>query len=296
MYISQSIFSLSINNMSLQLVNDAANTIAAAQNEVATHIQLTIIDRIKNRDKVLHAKNMLDLEKKLSFQHNCLPVDSIESSLTQNDAGKVVSKIISVSKKLGSTGTCTYFNIGAHVEGGLINYFTVTTGTVRKCKSVHGDFLTFDGDDFPMILNTYQKIMASALNKKHMLISKIKLLSIGLPTEVAKKQAVLQKFYVADPADNEEVLCSGELKQEDRIYVRPMTINEFDTLFKMEPTKKSTDPVPFLFAAVIKGVDKGVSREELMMLDGEMVNGNNVYTLHAVPEFFIYFSKDVAAV
>ncbi|AJK91735.1 dbp [Spodoptera frugiperda granulovirus] len=281
--------------MSLQLVNNAADSIVAAQNEVVTSLKLVIIDRIKDKKMVFRAKNMLDLHKKLSFQHSCVPVDVIEPSLKIGKNGKLESDIVKVTKKMGPPGIC-YFFIGHEVEGGLISFFTATTGTARKCKSVHGDFITYEGDDFPIILHTYQKLIAGPVNKPQVLISKVKLLSLGLPNEVGRRQAVMQKFYVADPSDNEEMLCNGELKMEDHVYIRPMTPNEFETLFKIDATKKSSEDVPFLFAMSIKGVTKGVSREEMMLVSGETVNGNNIYTLNATPEIFIYFPQHVAAV
>ncbi|AKR17512.1 DBP-1 [Mocis latipes granulovirus] len=277
----------------LSLVNNE-NKEVANNNDVTFGIQHTVIERMhdaRNRMMVLqtNTNHMMQLKKRLSFMQNKLPIQKLNEQITHDENGKMVSKTISLQKRQGLM--CTYYNVGMRVEGGLINFYVVDRCQVRLCESIHGDFLTFEGDSYPLYINTYQTIMASTLLKPYLMITKTKLMTIGFKTDKAKRLAMLQKFYVATVDNNEEIYSKGELGEDQMLTVVPMTEEKFNSLFVMAPMKKSTDPVEFVVAAVINGVNKGISRDDMLMMDGSSDSNTSVYTLNIEPEIFIYFEK-----
>lgn len=272
------------------MLQPVSNQEVQVYDDVIYGIQSQVIERLNQRTKVLQTTNMLQLKKQLSFIQSCLPVDKIDQEIEQDDRGKLTSKTISLQARKGPI--CTYYTVGMRVEGGIINFYSVDRCNVRMCNSTHGDFLTFEGDNYPLYKNTYQSIMASTLKKPYLMISKTKLVAIGAKNELAKRQSVLQKFYVARASDNEEVISSGEVREDQVLNVSPMTMNEFDDLFVIPAGRKSTDPVEFVIGAVIKGVNKGISREDTFLMDGSSDGNMSVYTLNIEPEIFIYFEKN----
>lgn len=266
------------------------NQQVALFDDVIYKIQKSVIDRIHKRSMVLQtSSNMLELKKQLNFMQSCMPITCIEDEITRDDNGKLSSKSINLQKRQGLMST-TYYNIGMRVEGGLINFYIADRCQVKMCESTHGDFLSLEGDNYPMYINIYQSIMASTLLKPYLMINKTKLMTMG-KDDLAKKTAVLQKFYVASVEDNEELYATGELKEDQMVHVTPMTMEKFHTLFSLNPTKKSTDAVEFVVASVIIGVNKGVSRDELYMLDGSCDSNTSVYSLNVDHKIFIYFEN-----
>ncbi|AQQ80349.1 DBP [Betabaculovirus altermyunipunctae] len=281
--------------MSLVPVTKTANQLVVDEgSDVIYDIQNQVITRMNCNVPVLRTNNMIMLKKQTSFLRNCLPLEKLENAIEIEDNGTLKSDKINLQMRKGPI--CSYYNVGLRVEGGIINFYTVDRCNVRLCKSEHGDFLTFEGDNYPLYINTYQSVMASTLKKQFLMISKTKLYSIGTKDEAAKRQSMLQKFYVARGADNEELLTSGELKEDQVVTISPMTMDEFETLFPLEKTKKTTEPVEFVVGAIIKGVNKGLSRDDVLKIDGSSDTNSSVYTLNIIPEIFVYFQKHVVSV
>lgn len=266
------------------------NQEVALYNDAIYKIQRSVIDRMHQRTKVLQTNsNMLELKKQLNFTQSCMPITCIEEQITRDDNGKLASKTINLQKRQGLMNT-TYYNIGMRVEGGLINFYVVDRCQVKLCESAHGDFITLEGDNYPMYINIYQGIMASTLLKQFLMINKTKLMTLG-KDDLAKKTAVLQKFYVATVDDNEEIYATGELKEDQMLTITPMTMETFDSLFTLGPMKKSTDAVEFVVGSVIVGVNKGVSRDEVYLMDGSSDSNTSVYALNVDHKIFIYFEN-----
>lgn len=276
--------------MALVPINHEAE-VAVCDDNVLYNIQNQVISRLTKREAVLQSNNMLQLKKQLMFMQSCMPVEKIEQQLSRDANGKITSQTINLQKR--KSVNLTYYNVGLRVEGGLINFYTVDICSVRYCDSTSGKFLTFESENYNTYYNVYQNIMASTLQRPFVMITKTKVYSVG--AEIVKKMALLQKMYVAKATDNEETLSCGELKPDKMLNITPMTLTQFDNLFKFK-NKKSTDSHDFVVAAVIKGVNAGLSRDDWLMIDGSAQNNAMVYTLNVVPEIFIYFEKNVTNV
>ncbi|QBQ01621.1 dbp [Hyphantria cunea granulovirus] len=225
------------------------------------------------------------LRNRLTFMNDCLPMHKLGELITFDDQGNIIVDDKLVCKKMMGKQKILY-DIGFKKRGGLLHYFVWDRCVVRLCDGQYGNFLSVEGDGYPLFKNTLQKLMGKKFGEDMVKISKIKVFNVPDRDEVASRHDMMHKFFVASADDN--VMNASTNNSREPTIVTPMSVEQFDRLFKIEKNKKVGQDVTFLVGAVLKGVEECKSESEITTFNSNNLLADSCFVMNIVPEIFIY--------